>query len=115
MAKHTAKWKDRPDSHDFGAALNYLTLQFRGLRRSICWLSERGTSAVSRGLPKDILRACDLPLLRRDELHVADNIKRIHKGKALSPIILVLRRADEWAPVHHRRWVSSNVRCLSRG
>lgn len=40
-------------------------------------------------IAKDILRARDLPLLPREELHVADSIKRIHKGEALSPIILV--------------------------
>lgn len=38
---------------------------------------------------KDILRACQLPLLPKDELHVADNLKKIRKGKPLAPVILV--------------------------
>ena len=40
-------------------------------------------------IAKDILRACSLPLLPVEERHVAENLKRIHKGKALSPIILI--------------------------
>ena len=40
-------------------------------------------------IAKDILRASNLPLLTIDERHVAENLRRIRKGKALSPIILI--------------------------
>ena len=88
MAKHNVKWKDRPDSHDFVAALNYLTLLFPTAKAKHLIERARHARRLER-IAKDILRACDLPLLPRDELHVADDIKRIRKGKALSPIILV--------------------------
>jgi hypothetical protein len=38
---------------------------------------------------KDILRACNLPLLPTDERHVADNLKKIRKGKPMAPVILI--------------------------
>ena len=88
MAKHTAKWKDRPDSADFTAALNYLTLQFPAAKAKHLVEEARSTRCLER-IAKDILRASALPLLPRDELHVAENIKKIRKGKLLSPIILV--------------------------
>jgi hypothetical protein len=88
MAKHTAKWKNRPDSDDFTAALNYLTLQFPAAKAKHLVAQARNTKRLER-IAKDILRASNLPLLPREELHVAENIKKIHKGKPLSPIVLV--------------------------
>ncbi|SRR6266404_1201529 len=88
MAKHTAKWKDRPDRADFAAAFNYLTLQFSTPKAKYLVERARHTRCLER-IAKDILRASNLPLLPRDEVHVADNIKKIHKGKSLSPIILI--------------------------
>jgi hypothetical protein len=38
---------------------------------------------------KDLLRASALPLLSRDEAHVAADLKRIHRGKPLSAVLLV--------------------------
>jgi hypothetical protein len=38
---------------------------------------------------KDVLRASRLPLLPTDERHVADNLKKIRKGKPLAPVIAV--------------------------
>ena len=38
---------------------------------------------------KDLLRAARLPLLPSDESHVDEDLKRIHKGKALAPVLLV--------------------------
>ena len=87
MAKHTAQWKSSPGRDDLAAALNYLSLQFptatarRILRRA------RSAVCIER-VAKDLLRACNLPLLPTDERHVAADLKRIHKGKPLSPIIL---------------------------
>ena len=40
-------------------------------------------------IAKDILRASRLPLLPSDERHVAEDLKKIRKGKALSPVILI--------------------------
>jgi hypothetical protein len=38
---------------------------------------------------KDLLRASNLPLLPRDDPHVDDDLKRIHKEKPLAPVLLV--------------------------
>jgi hypothetical protein len=88
MAKHTAKWKDRPESDDFDAALNYLTLQFPTAKAKHMVEQARKTRCLER-IAKDILRASNLPLLPRDELHVAEDIRKIRKGEPLSPIMLV--------------------------
>jgi hypothetical protein len=36
-----------------------------------------------------VLRTASLPLLATDDPHVASDLKKIHAGKALSPILLV--------------------------
>jgi hypothetical protein len=40
-------------------------------------------------IAKDLLRVSNLPLLSVDEKHVAEDLKRIHKGKPISPIIVI--------------------------
>lgn len=88
MAKHHPRWDARPTSEDFAAALSYLSLQFPiATARSLIKKAHR--TKASDHVAKDILRACHLPLLPTDERHVAENLKRIHKGKALSPVILI--------------------------
>jgi hypothetical protein len=88
MAKHEPKWNARPTSDDFAAAVNYLTLQFRRSKAKALAVKARRVKATEH-IAKDILRASNLPLLPLDERHVAENVKRIQKGKALSPIILI--------------------------
>ena len=88
MAKHQPLWNSRPKSADFAAALNYLILQFRASKARALVEKARGTKGTQH-IAKDVLRACNLPLLPVDERHVAEDLKRIHKGKALSPIILI--------------------------
>ncbi|HEY2678610.1 MAG TPA: hypothetical protein VGI65_16680 [Steroidobacteraceae bacterium] len=88
MARREPRWEARPAPDDFTAALNYLTLQFRTSKAKVLVKKARGVKAGNH-VAKDILRACNLPLLPADERHVAENLKRVHKGKALSPIILI--------------------------
>jgi len=38
---------------------------------------------------KDLLRAADLPLLDQSDPHVREDLKRIHKGTPLPPVLLV--------------------------
>jgi hypothetical protein len=88
MAKKRAQWKQRPANDDYEAALDYLSLQFTQP-------AARGLVAKARRAPciervaKDLLRASHLPLLSVDEKHVAEDLKRIHKGKPISPIIVI--------------------------
>jgi hypothetical protein len=82
-------WLKEPELHDFPAAQDYLEL--------IC------TPAVAKKIvakltkvktiqkkAKDILRASRLPLLTKDNIHVKENLKKIEKGKKLSPVLLVV-------------------------
>ncbi len=43
----------------------------------------------SAATSRHLLRAARLPLLPSDESHVDEDLKRIHKGKALAPVLLV--------------------------
>ena len=84
----SVKWLEKPEAHDFPAAVDYLAL-----------LAEPGTAnqlaeklkagIVSHKKAKDILRAAQLRLLPGDNPHVAADLSKIKKGQALSPILLV--------------------------
>ena len=81
-------WKDHPESHDYPAALDYLTLLLEeaAARKVVARLRKAPTL---RKHAKDLLRASRLPLLPRENLHVVGDLKKIKKGKALSPVLLV--------------------------
>lgn len=113
MAKHHPCWDPRPTSEDFAAALSYLSLQFTIATARMLVRKARGVKTTGH-VAKDILRACTLPLLTPNELHVAENIKRIHKGRSLSPIILIqgdLARARPFviADGYHRLCAACHV------
>jgi hypothetical protein len=86
MAKVT--WKDDPDEHDFPAAEAYLTLLAPAnvVARVVADLR---TAGVIHQKAKDILRASGLTLLGIDNPHVATDLKKIGKGRDLSPVLLV--------------------------
>ncbi len=88
MAKQRIKWGPLPTQTDFKAALAYLTLLLpeSAARRVV---NRRRAVRCVHYAAKDLLRACGLDLLPADEYHVAKNIKRIRKGKTLSPAIVV--------------------------
>jgi hypothetical protein len=88
MAKHTAKWKSRPSGADMTGALNYLGLLFPDSIAKRLVQQARAAPCLER-VAKDLLRACRLPLLPTEEPHVAEDLKRIRKGKPISPIIVV--------------------------
>jgi hypothetical protein len=88
MAKHTAIWKKQPSKEEFEAALNYLSLQLPTAKAQKLVGAARRIRPSQR-IAKDILRASRLPLLPSDEHHVAEDLKKIRKGKALSPVILI--------------------------
>jgi hypothetical protein len=84
----TIRWKGAPDEHDYLAALSYLSLLLS--RRQ----AERVVDALHREEPctyeaSDLLRAAHLPLLPRDDPHVAHDLEKVRKGKELVPILLV--------------------------
>jgi hypothetical protein len=88
MAKRVADWSARPGEGEFDGALRYLSLQFPAAQARKLVTKARRTARTEH-VAKDILRACKLPLLPTDELHVAENLKKIRKGKPMAPVILV--------------------------
>jgi len=99
------RWLAEPEQKDYDAARNYLSLlvpddQLVGLIERL-----RGaTNGTWRA--KDILRATHLPLLRAADSHeVAEKLARVKAKEALSPILLVVLRADVVAQIadgYHR-------------
>jgi hypothetical protein len=87
MAKRVI-WSKNPTHEDFTAAQIYLSLICSPARVRTLVVKLRRTRIVNHAA-KDLLRASGLPLLPDDEKHVAADLKRIHKGKALSPVLLV--------------------------
>jgi hypothetical protein len=88
MPKNTPQWSKRPVTDDYAAALNYLELIFPAAqaRRLVSHL--RNARPIKRAA-KDLLRASMLPVLPPEDAAVAKDLKKIQKGKALSPILLV--------------------------
>ena len=81
-------WLPDPEDHDFPAAQDYLELVFTPTEASAIVQQLRATSTIMKKA-KDILRASRLPLLDKENVHVADNLNKVEKGKQLSPVLLV--------------------------
>src|SRR5476651_485812 len=91
-------WKRRTEPHDFPAALDYLglVLDEAEARKLVAALRKAPTQ---RKEAKDLLRASRLPLLARDNPHVAGDLKKIKKGKPMSPVLLVRGNAGMDVPL----------------
>jgi hypothetical protein len=90
-------WKAEPEKHDYPAAASYLSLIAPdGLVGKL--VKELKKAPVTCYKAKDILRAAGLPLLDKDNAHVAADLRKIADQKALSPVLLI--RGDLTAGVH---------------
>ncbi len=81
-------WEAVPDEHDYPAAVSYLSLLTSASLASDL-VARLESSDIKYYEAKDILRASGLPLLGKDNAHVAADLKKIEKNKALSPVLLV--------------------------
>ena len=88
MTKPELKWTKKGEASDFDAARNFLSLIYPDAKAKALIESLRKAKLVNH-VAKDLLRAAQLPLLPRDEPHVDEDLKRIHKGKPLAPILLI--------------------------
>jgi hypothetical protein len=106
MSKQRLVWKNKPESEDYDGAHRYMSLLYSGAEAAKLLRALR--KAKSSEYPaKDILRASDLPLLPRDEPTVDAELKRIHKGKPLAPVLLIRGAMTQGVPLtvadgHHR-------------
>jgi hypothetical protein len=81
-------WKHEPDDHDYPAAADYLSLVAEPERVDHMVASLREAPITTRKA-KDLLRAAGLPLLADDNAHVLTDLAKVHKGQALSPVLVV--------------------------
>lgn len=93
-----ATWKDEPDDHDYPAAESYLTLLMppAAAKKLVARLRR---APILRSKAKDLLRASRLPVLPRDNFHVAADLKKARAGKKLSPVLLVRGRLPDDVPL----------------
>src|SRR5258707_14017483 len=82
------KCKDDPEEHDYPAAATYLLLLLRAeaVVRVVAGLR---AAPNSHQKAKDVLRASGLALLPKENPHVAADLDKVAKDKALSPVLLV--------------------------
>jgi hypothetical protein len=98
MSKQNSEWLKKPAKEDYGNALSYLML--------ICSISKAEKivkalrkAKIAQHQAKDLLRAGALPLLPRENPHVDDDLKKLHKGKPLSPVLLARGDMQKGAPM----------------
>jgi hypothetical protein len=84
----TVKWLEKPQTHDFPAAADYLALiADPPIVKKLTKRLKAG--AVVHKKAKDLLRAAQLSLLPIDNPHVAEDLAKIKAGDPLSPILAV--------------------------
>ena len=74
-------WMDRPEDHDFPAALSYLTLLMDSVAAGRVVEALKNSAATDTHKAKDILRASGLPLLPKDNAHVKSDLSKVGEGK----------------------------------
>ncbi|QNK64731.1 hypothetical protein H7F33_09740 [Pedobacter sp. PAMC26386] len=84
--KESIKWIKDPEEHDYPAASSYLSLIYKDSEKFVKLLK---TAPIVEFKAKDVFRAASLPMLTKENSHVAENIVKIKKGTKLSPILLV--------------------------
>ena len=85
-------WLKDPQKHDFPAATDYLELLFDGTEAKAVVEKLKAEKTIFKKA-KDILRASELPLLNKENIHVRENLQKVKKGDKMSPILLVRHNA----------------------
>ena len=88
VSKRALRWSKQPVGEDYIAAFDYLCLIVPAPQAKRLVRRMRDARLFNRA-SKDLLRASTLPLLPAEDAAVARDMKRIQKGKALSPVLLV--------------------------
>ncbi|MGA8296907.1 MAG: hypothetical protein WB770_07685 [Acidimicrobiales bacterium] len=92
------RWKEEPDEQDYPAALSYLSLVMSEERAKDAVESLKN-SPIVHYLAKDLLRASRLPMLPPENVHVAKDLKKVSKGRRLSPVLLVAGDVQHDSPL----------------
>jgi hypothetical protein len=94
-------WQDEPEDHDFPAAEAYLSLSLPEPASAAAVAALR-TAATTHRKAKDLLRAARLELLPMNDFEVARALKKVARGEALSPVLLVRGTPLVVADGYHR-------------
>jgi len=86
--KAKIKWLKKPQMHNYPAAYSYLGLIFNG-PTCVDLVKKLKAASITAFKSKDIFRAADISLLGISNSHVEQDRKKIKKGIAISPILLV--------------------------
>ena len=92
------RWKEEPDDQDYPAALSYLSLVMteEHAKESVEALKK---APITHYFAKDLLRSSRLDLLPPENVHVAKDLKKVSKGRKLSPALLVAGSVQHDAPL----------------
>ncbi len=104
-------WQPEPEDHDFPAAESYLGLlmpQFAAT--AVANTLKTAPTVIYKA--KDLLRASDLTLLKKSNVHVAADLTKIREGHLLSPVLLVRGNVRNGFPPHDRGRISPDLREL---
>jgi len=115
--QQTVQWLPKPESHDYQAAEDYLSLimspgEAADYREKLA----AAHGDITHRKAKDILRASQLALLDEKNKHVAADLNKVSSGQSLSPILLL--RGDDNHPLiiadgYHRvcasYWLDENT------
>jgi hypothetical protein len=82
------KWLKLPEDHDYDAAYSYLRLIFDD-EKAKTLVNSLKDAKMTEFKAKDIFRASRENLLGISNEHIVKNIKKIRKGKELSPLLLI--------------------------
>jgi hypothetical protein len=82
-----------PEQHNYPAAKSYLSLIY-DVPKATRLMQKLRRASISSFKAKDIFRASNLSLLGVSNAHVVKDQKKIKKGIALSPLLLVRDQAN---------------------
>ena len=88
MAGTNEHWKAEPDDHDYPAAHDYLSLIAPERIAASAVDALQGAGLIHRKA-KDLMRASGLKPLPTDNVHVANDLRKVKSGHRLSPVLLV--------------------------
>ena len=88
MSEAKVLWKAEPEEHDYPAAASYLSLIASPAQVNDLVERLKG-GVIAHYKAKDMLRAAALPLLAKDNAHVAADLKKITAHEHLSPVLLI--------------------------
>ena len=97
-------WLPNAEPHNYPAAASYLSLIYTKAEVAAL-VGKLRKAPVVQFKAKDIFRASRLSLLGVSNFHVEKDRKKVRRGLALSPILLVRDRRNRWVVIadgYHR-------------